>query len=101
MTPYHYGKLLNAILEMQKDVSDIKSETTKNTVTLEEHSRRSTASEKRADLQEKKLDQFIKNMEPVEDHIKFMHKLGKLIVVTLGAGASLAGIIALVRNILS
>jgi hypothetical protein len=99
MTPYHYGKLLDLLLDVKKDITELKEQGATNVAELKEHARRTTAAEKRQDLQEKKLDQFIKNMEPVEDHVKFMHKLSKLSILLLGAGASIAGIITLILKI--
>ncbi len=62
--------LLELVLDLKKDISAtrddisvVKDETTKNTVVLDDHARRSTASEARLDLLEKRdqmLNGFVK-----------------------------------------
>ena len=101
MTPHHYGKLLDLLLDVKKDITEMKEDIAKNTVTLEDHARRSTASEKRHDLQEKKLEVFMDSLEPERDYIKFQKKSVKVVVMTLAAGASLAAIITLVLKMLA
>lgn len=46
--------LLDLLLDLKKDMNDVKEVLTKNTVTLDTHERRSTASEDRLDRLEKK-----------------------------------------------
>ncbi len=48
------GLLLELILDLKKDLTSLKEETTKNSVVLNDHARRSTASEARLNLLEKR-----------------------------------------------
>ncbi len=76
--------LLELVLDLKKDLSDIKSKTDKNTIILEEHARRSTASEERLERLEKKdimLTGFV-----------------KIAAVVLGVVASVAGIIQVIHH---
>ncbi len=50
--------LLELVLDLKKDIGSIKDETSKNTITLDEHARRSTASEVRLERLEKRDQQF-------------------------------------------
>lgn len=55
--------LLELALDLKKDIGVIKEDTSKNTITLEEHERRSTASEARLALLERRnwmIDGFFK-----------------------------------------
>lgn len=84
--------LADLILDVKKDVSDIKRDVAENTVTLNEHARRSEASEGRLDVQEQKLEKFITEMEPVKDHVKTISLLtnaGVKILKVLGLLISL------------
>jgi hypothetical protein len=86
------GLLLELVLDLKKDigavrtdVSNIKEDTTKNTVVLDDHARRSTASEKRLDKLEKR-DQMLNGF--------FKISLG-----ILGAIGSIIGIIELIQRL--
>lgn len=106
--------LVELMLDLKKDVSEIKRDladtkemTTSNKAVLEEHARRSTASEVRLDVQEEKLEQFIEDMEPVQEHIravstltKFIVKGSKVVTNVLKAGAAILAIIGAVKEFL-
>lgn len=81
---------------IKKDLAEIKSIAQDNTIELVEHTRRSTASEARLDVQEEKLEKFIKDMEPVQDHVRMVStltKAGWIVLKGLAALVSLAGAI--------
>lgn len=84
--------LLELILDLKKDITslkenitDLKTEAAKNTVTLEDHARRSTASEARLGMLEQR-DQMLNGF--------FKISLG-----ILGVVASVIGVIAAIRHL--
>ena len=103
--------LANLILDVKKDVSEIKKDLSDtkemsyaNSIVLDEHMRRSEAAEARLDVQEEKLDKFITDMEPVKEHVKSVHLLtsvaGKFVkvlsVITTLVGA-VVGLLKVLR----
>jgi hypothetical protein len=99
--------LADLILDVKRDVSDIKKDlsetkdmTKSNSVVLEEHARRSRASESRLDVQEEKLDKFILEMEPVKDHVKTVSLLTHAGVKILKVLAILASLVATIAGLL-
>lgn len=90
-----YQLLMKMMLEM-KEIG------IRNTVVLEEHARRSTASEARLALQEEKMEKlqehFDKRMEPIEDHIKFYARLFKGAASLLALAGVVATIVEVVRQ---
>lgn len=82
--------LISLVVDMKKDIAEIKEKTILNTATLDDHSRRSTASEARLDVQEQKLEKFIEKMEHVSDHVKSVESVAKFSV----RGLKILGIIA-------
>lgn len=58
MNDTKYAHLIDLVMGIKDDVSELKTESAKNTVTLTEHERRSTSSEKRLELLEKR-DQML------------------------------------------
>jgi len=52
------GLLLELVLDLKKDITVLRDESTENKATLEEHARRSTSSEERLDRLEKR-DQML------------------------------------------
>lgn len=82
------------VSEMKKDLSDTKQMSYANSIVLDEHMRRSEAAEARLDVQEEKLDKFIEQMIPVQDHVKTVSLLTSAvmkILKVLGAIATLVG----------
>lgn len=77
--------LLELVLDLKKDIGSIKEETNKNTIILEEHARRSTASEARLDKLEKR-DQMLNGFF-------------KISISLLGLTGTVVGIIAAIRNL--
>lgn len=90
-------RLFHMILDMKKDQAEIKEATIKNTATLEEHVRRTEASEARLEIQEEKLDRFIDRMEPFEDHVKFVNMSLKVLVGVITLTGIIVGIVAAIR----
>jgi hypothetical protein len=88
-----YDRILDILFDLKEDISEIKEETVKNTVTLEEHQRRSLASEARHELQEKKLDKFASEIRVAS----LMLKVG---LTLLSVTATVIGILAAIRNLL-
>lgn len=68
-------RILDLVIGIKDDIAKISEKTTANSVVLEEHARRSTASEKRQDIQEEKLDKtidyFDKRLDPIEQKVRF------------------------------
>lgn len=80
--------------EVRKDLGDMKVETVKNSANLEKHMLRSDLSEARLEVQEEKLDTFIKEMVPVQEHVKSVATLTRLVggaIKVLGVLASVVG----------
>lgn len=77
--------LLELVLDLKKDVSALKEESTRNTVTLEDHARRSTASEARLALLEKR-DWMINGFF-------------KIAMALLGLTATVVGILSAIHRI--
>lgn len=99
--------LVDLVLDMKKDVSEIKKDgaetkamTMQNSVVLAEHARRSEASEGRLDVQEVKLEKFITDMEPVKDHVKTVHLVTSFTVKALKVMGIVASLVATVLGIL-
>lgn len=99
--------LTELILDVKKDVSEIKKDLTdtkemaySNSIVLDEHMRRSEAAEARLDVQEEKLDKFIKQMEPVQDHVKTVSLLTSAGIKVLKILGILASLIATVLGLL-
>jgi len=86
--------------DIQKDVTDIKIETVKNTASLDQHMLRSDLSEARLEVQEEKLENFIVSMEPVKDHVKTVNTLTKIAVGILKIVGLVASAIGAVMAIL-
>lgn len=102
MTSDEFQQLLKIILEV-KDVAVRNSEiAVRNSVVLEEHARRSAASEQRLELQEEKIgemrEHFDTRLDPIEDHIKFVSWLVKGAVGLLTLAGVIAGIVEVVRH---
>lgn len=74
----------------------IKAQTEKNSIVLEEHARRSLASERRLEVQEQKLELFIKSLDsrldPIEDYIKLSAFLLKLGIGAITLASTVIGI---------
>lgn len=85
---------LNLLYQLQDDVAEIKGIVIKNSVILEEHARRSTASEGRLEL----LEQQIITMEV--DH-KARERALTWALGTLGALGTIFGIIDVIHNLLT
>lgn len=78
------------VSEMKKDLSDTRDMSYANSIVLDEHMRRSEAAESRLDVQEEKLDEFVKSMEPVKEHVKTVHILTSVAVKVM-KGLALVG----------
>jgi hypothetical protein len=85
---------------IQKDLSETKEITIRNTVVLEEHARRSKASEDRLEVQEEKLDNFIEKMEPVQDHVKVVAALTKTFTTVVKVVGVVVSVISVILGIL-
>jgi hypothetical protein len=74
--------------KIQEDVLDIKLTLERNTLSLEEHIRRTTAAEKRIEMlteQDLKLEEEVnKKLAPISDHVKMVNWTFKLLA-TAGA----------------
>lgn len=84
------------VSEMRREVSDVKELSEDNSVVLKEHMRRTEASEARLDVQENKFDEFVKSMEPVQEHVKTVHlitKFGKGFLKTVGILGTIAELV--------
>lgn len=84
------------VSEMKKELSDVKSMSQANSVVLAEHMRRTEASEARLDVQEKKFDEFVESMEPVKDHVRTVHlltRVGMNVLKVLGILVSMVGVV--------
>lgn len=88
------------VSELKRDMSDTKDMAQANSISLNEHMRRSEASENRLDLQEDKLDHFIKEMEPVKEHVKAVSLLTSLIGKCLKVFTVLLSLVGAVLGIL-
>ena len=77
--------LLELVLDLKKDITTLKEESVKNTTTLEEHARRSTASEARLALLEKR-DWMVNGFF-------------KISMSLLGLAATIIGIVAALRHL--
>lgn len=88
-----FDKLFEMVLE-------IRDQTVKNSTVLEEHARRSAASEERLEVQEHKLEKFMEHveqrLEPINDHIKQVSWFSKLII---GAGVATGTILGIIEAI--
>lgn len=82
----------NDVIAMKKDLADTKEMTYANSIVLDEHARRSEASESRLDVQEEKLEKFMEKMEPIQDHVKAIETLK-------GAGGTTLKVIATILSI--
>lgn len=80
-----FSKLIDLIIKIKEDVGDLKAETARNTVTLEEHEKRSTASEKRLDMLEKR-DQMLNGF-------------WKISIGVLGAVGTVVAIVAAIHSL--
>lgn len=94
----------NRFEQLFEMVLEIRDKTIQNTTILEEHARRSVASEDRLEVQETKLDSFMEHikeeLEPIKDHVKKVH-WGIKVVIGLGlAGTTILGLIEGLRKIL-
>lgn len=86
--------------DMKKDLADTKQMSYANSIVLDEHMRRSEAAEARLDVQEEKLDKFVESMEPVKEHVKSVHLLTGLAGKTLKVLGILATIFGAVKGFL-
>ncbi len=103
--------LTQLILDIKQDVAAVKADISetkeialRNTVVLEEHARRSQASEDRLEVQEQKFEEFVKKMEPVQEHVEMVSNLtkaglwiAKAIGVVASAGAAVIGLLKALR----
>jgi hypothetical protein len=108
MEKYESQLIAELILDVKKDVSDLKREVSEvkamaqdNSVILAEHMRRTEASEGRLDVQEKKFDEFVDSMEPVKEHVKTIHLLTKIAVNILKVMGLLASVAGVVKGLLT
>lgn len=76
---------------------EINERTVRNTTILEEHERRSTASEQRLEIQEQKLDHFMQvtseKIEPIAKHVDRVGFGIKALMALIGLVATIVGII--------
>lgn len=92
------------VWDIKKDLSDTKQMSYSNSIVLDEHMRRSEAAEARLDVQEEKLDKFIDQMEPVREHVKtvgiitkILAKIIKWISIIASMVGAVLGVIRLLR----
>lgn len=90
--------LVSLVLDIKKDVSDLKSSqsetkelTVKNTIILEEHMRRTSIAEER-------IEMLQKDLEPIKDHVKSVHVISAFLVKSIKI---LGVIVTLVGSILA
>lgn len=84
--------LLELVLDLKKDITSLKEETTKNTGTLEDHARRSTASEERHKVTEARLIMLEKREWMINGFFKISMSL-------LGLAATVIGILAALKSL--
>lgn len=77
--------LLELVLDLKKDISVLKEDSIKNTVTLEDHTRRSTASEARLAL--------------LEQRDWMVNGFFKISMALVGLSATIIGIVAAIRHL--
>jgi hypothetical protein len=93
MDDKQFDRIADFVLDIKKEVDEVKQICMRNTVVLEEHARRSTASEGRLHLLEQKF-------EPIEMSSKVREHALAWAVGVLGALGTLFGIIDVIHNIL-
>lgn len=98
--------LTQLLLDVKQDVSVIKRDlaetkelTKENSVVLAEHARRSVASENRLDLQEEKMEKFISDMGPVQDHVEMVSTLTKAGWTAIKVLAAIASLVATILGL--
>jgi hypothetical protein len=87
-----YERLLDLILEIKDDVSELRVEAASNTVVLEEHAKRSTASENRHELLELR-------MEALEIKEHRLNGFWKISLGILGVVGTLSAITAAIHSL--
>lgn len=92
MDDKQYDRLLEFLIDVKRDQDEIKSIVIHNTVVLNEHMRRTEASEKRLEVVETAL-------EPVTYHVKTMATMVKVGIGILGAAGTVAAIVEVIRNL--
>jgi hypothetical protein len=85
-------RLFSLVLDLKKDQDAIKEQTIKNTTILEEHMRRTEASENRLSLQETRIARL-------ETQEKVMNSLWKIAVALAGFTGTVLGIIVAIREL--
>jgi hypothetical protein len=93
MNPHQFTKLFDMVLDMKDDQAAMKTLLEKNTVVLEEHSRRSTASEQRQEILEKRHEEF-------EKRFYLYDGLFKIAMTLLTAAGIVIGIVYTIRQLL-
>jgi branched-subunit amino acid aminotransferase/4-amino-4-deoxychorismate lyase len=88
-----FDKLFEMVLE-------IRDKTTQNTAVLDEHMRRTDASERRLEIQEHKLDTFMTHiegqLEPVKNHV---NRVGWTVKMVIYAGAGLGAALGIIEGL--
>lgn len=92
MNDAQYDRLLDLILGLKDDVAELKAAQAANTVTLEEHARRSTASENRH-------DQIDDRMLTIENKDQRLNGFWKISLGVLGVVGSIATIVAAIHSL--
>jgi hypothetical protein len=93
MDSNQYDRLLDSLEVLKKDLEDVKEIVIKNTVVLDEHARRSTASEARLEVIEANYVQL--NVESLAKAQMLTWALG-----ILGALGTIFGIVDVIHNFL-
>lgn len=103
MTTEEFQLLMKMMLEMADKQDRIHEISIRNSVVLEEHARRSTASEERLEVQERKLEASLSNLDerfnPIEDHIKFVGWVLKGGVSLITLAGIIVGIVEFLRTL--
>lgn len=97
MADSQFDRLFDMMRDLKQDQDEIKVQTIKNSVVLEEHMKRSEASEARLSIQEDKFDTFVekmgKDLEPLKDHVKLEKGLVRAVMALLGFASTIVGIV--------
>lgn len=84
-------ELIDILKQMHQDLQEVKEIAIKNTVVLEEHQRRSAASEKRLELIEMEL-------EPIKDHVKLINGVVWFVVKAVAFLGSLLSLVYILKK---
>lgn len=100
MDDQKFSILYDLLIDLKRNQEEMNDVTIENSVVLDEHIRRTLASEKRlAHVEDQIIPAIRDEMSPIKDHIRLVNSLIKIGLGLIGVSATLLGIATAIRSL--